>query len=140
MATGPVNVLVVGFVDGDFHGQMATALADLIDRGLVRIQDLVFISKDAEGNVTAVELDALGDTADQYARLDGEIGGLLSEADLAHAGADLAPGTAAAVLVWENLWSRDFTAALSSAGGTVLGFHQIPADDVDAAFAALTAD
>ena len=138
MATGPVNVMIVGFADGDFHGQMATAIADLIERGLVRVIDLVFVSKDTEGNVAAVELDALGTTADDYAGLDGEIGGLLSDEDLARAGAELAPGTAAAVLVWENLWSRDFQAALSSAGGTVLAFHQIPADDVDAAFAALT--
>ncbi len=138
MATGPVNVMIVGFANGDFHGQMATALADLIDRGLVRVIDLVFVSKDADGDVVAVELDALGNTADEYAALDGEIGGLLSDEDLAQAGADLAPGTAALLLVWENLWARDFQAALTSAGGTVLAFHQIPADDVDAAFAALT--
>ena len=137
MAHAPVDVLVAEFKDGEFHGQMARALTDLVERGVIHIIDLVFVRKDEDGNVAMIELDDLGDFSAAYAPLDGEYGGLLSDSDLAAATADLEPGTAAGLLVWENVWAADFVAALRSAGGQVVAYDRIPADVVDEAFAGI---
>jgi hypothetical protein len=139
MEIGPVSYLLATFVDGKFRGEMAGALANLVDRGLIHIIDLVFISKAEDGSIIASEIDDLEDGSG-YATIEGEYGGLLSESDLTEAAADLPPGTAAGLLVWENVWAREFTTALRSAGGEVLAFAQIPAEDVDLAFADLGTD
>ena len=141
MEIGPVDYLLATFVDGKFRGEMAVALADLVDKGLIHIIDLVFISKDADGSIIAQEIDALdGELSGTFATVDGEYGGLLSEADLALAAEDLPPGTAAGLLVWENVWAKDFATALRNAGGEVLAYDRIPAADIEQAFAGLGAE
>ncbi len=138
MEIGPVDYLLATFVDGKFRGEMAAALANLVDKGIIHIIDLVFISKAEDGSIIAQEIDALdGDLDGSYAKLDGEYGGLLSEADLALAAQDLPPGSAAGLLVWENVWAKDFATALRNAGGEVLAYDRIPADDIELAFADL---
>src|ERR1700712_1069605 len=141
MEIGPVDYLLATFVDGKFRGEMAVALADLGDKGLIHIIDLVFISKDADGSIIAQEIDALdGELSGTFATVDGEYGGLLSEADLALAAEDLPPCTAAGLLVWENVWAKDFATALRNAGGEVLAYDRIPAADIEQAFAGLGAE
>ncbi len=138
MEIGPVSYLLATFVDGKFRGEMAGALTDLVERGLIHIIDLVFISKAEDGSIIASEIDDLDDEqGGGYSTIEGEYGGLLSESDLAEAAADLMPGTAAGLLVWENVWARDFASALRNAGGEVLAFAQIPPEDVDLAFTGL---
>jgi hypothetical protein len=137
MPLGPVDFLLARFEHGQFHGQMASALADLVDKGLIHIIDLVFVRKEDDGNVTAFELDDLGELGSAYESVDGEAGGLLSEEDLQEAAAELQPGTAAALLVWENLWAKDFAEAMRSAGGEVLALERIPADAIQASYAGL---
>jgi hypothetical protein len=138
MEIGPVEYILATFVDGKFRGEMAAALADLVDKGLIHIIDLVFISKDEDGSIIAQEIDALdGELDGSYATVQGEYGGLLSEADLALAAADLPPGTAAGLLVWENIWAKDFATALRNAGGEVVAYARIPAEDVELAFTGL---
>ena len=138
MQRGPVDFLVAEFQEGSFHGGLTTAIARLVEQNIVHIIDLVFISKDADGNVEAIEIDALDDEAAEfYSGLDGEYGGLLSDEDLSAAGADLAPGSAAGLIVYENVWAREFLAALGEAGGTVISQARIPAEDVEVAFAGL---
>ena len=137
MPHAPVDVLVAEFKGGEFHGQMASALTDLVERNLIHIIDLVFVRKDEEGTVTLVELDDLGDLGSVYGSLEGEYGGLLSDSDIAAATADLEPGTAAGLLVWENVWAADFVAALRSAGGRVVAYERIASDAVEDAFAGI---
>lgn len=138
MRRGPVDFMVAEFRDGTFHGQLTSALAKLVDQGLIRIIDLVFISRDAEGELSSFEIDSLDtDAAEFYAGLEGEFGGLLSDGDLEAAAAELEPGSAAGLIVCEHLWAREFAEALDQAGGTVAALVRIPADDVDRAFADL---
>ena len=137
MPLGPVDFLLARFEQGQFHGQMASALADLVDKGLIHIIDLVFVRKEDDGSITAFELDDLGELGAAYDSVEGEAGGLLSEEDLAEAAAELEPGTAAALLVWENLWAKDFADAMRSAGGEVLAYERIPAGEIEAAYADL---
>ncbi|WP_029137977.1 DUF6325 family protein [Nakamurella lactea] len=138
MQRGPVDFLVAEFREGSFHGGIATAIARLVEQNIVHIIDLVFISKDADGNVDTIEIDALDDeAAGFYAGLDGEFGGLLSDSDLEAVAVELAPGSAAGLIVYENVWAREFLAALGEAGGNVISQARIPAEDVESAFAGL---
>jgi hypothetical protein len=140
MPLGPVDFLLARFEHGQFHGQMAEALADLVDKGIIHIIDLVFLRKEDDGTITTFEIDDLGELGSAYDDLDGEAGGLLSEEDLLAAAEDLEPGTAAGLLVWENVWAQGFVEALRSAGGEVIAYDRIPAADIEDAFAGLDDD
>ena len=76
MTIGPLEYIVVGFPGNKFNGAIAPALAKLIESNTIRILDLLFIAKDADGDVVAVEFDELDDLA-AFADLDGETGGLI---------------------------------------------------------------
>jgi len=132
-----VDFLLARFEHGQFHGQMADALADLVDKGIIHIIDLVFVRKEDDGTITTFELDDLGELASAYNNVDGEAGGLLSQEDLQAAAEDLEPGTAAGLLVWENVWAQGFVEALRSAGGEVVAYDRIPAADIEQAYADL---
>jgi len=81
MSIGPVEYLILGFPGNNFTGQIVPELAKLLDSGLVRLIDLTFISKDAAGHVAVVGLDAVEDRG-AFARLDGEVGGILTNEDI----------------------------------------------------------
>lgn len=135
MRHGPVDVVVVQFPAGVQHGSLVEALTQVVDQGLIRIVDIVFLSKKPDGSLVVGELDAVdSELGGLYAELDGDYGGLLSDEDLAAAAADLPLGTAAGVLVMEHLWARGLAAGLASAGGEVVSTTRIPAADVDTAF------
>jgi hypothetical protein len=90
MSIGPVEYVILGFPGNKFTGQIVPELAKLIDSGLVRIIDLTFISKDAAGRVEVVESDAVEELA-AFAGLDAEVGGILTDEDVAHAALSLEP-------------------------------------------------
>ena len=98
---------------------MATALADLVERGIIRILDLLIIQKDADGSIEALEIDDL-DAVDEIVHLEAEIAEILAADDVEHLAAAMEPGTVAGVLVWENLWAAPFGAAARKAGGQVV--------------------
>ena len=124
-AAAPAEYIIFGFPTTQFDGTMAPALADLAEKGLIRIRDLLFIMKDADGNVAAVEIDEV-DELKPFLDVKGEAGGLLTEEDVAHAAEALQPNTSAALLIWEDLWAADFANAVRNNGGVVLEGGRIP--------------
>ena len=101
--TAPVEYLIIRFPGNRFSGAIAPELAQLVESGIIRIIDLVFVKKDADGEVTIFEIDALDEAPDLgLDDLDGEAGGLLNEEDLELAAAALAPDSSAALIVWEQ--------------------------------------
>ena len=84
MAIGPVEYIIVGFPGNQFNGEIAPELGKLVDSGTIRILDLVFITKDADGNVEAIEFEDHDDVA-LFAALDGEVGGFISDEDIDYA-------------------------------------------------------
>ena len=136
MGIGPVEYLILGFPGNNFTGQIAPELAKLIDSGLVRIIDLTFISKDADGAVQVFEYDAVEELA-AFAGLDAEVGGLLTDEDVAHAALSLEPNTSAALLVWEDTWAAPFAAAVRNANGVILEGARIPREIIEGAMIAL---
>jgi Family of unknown function (DUF6325) len=132
--TGPVDYLIVAFPGNEFRGDIAPALADLVESETIRIIDLAFVGKDAEGNVIAFELtDIDPEVREGFEKAGIEINGLFNEDDLEAAGEELEPDSSAALIVWENVWARHVAQTIRDAGGEVLDFERVPHDVVQAA-------
>ena len=136
MTIGPVEYLILGFPGNKFTGEIVPELAKLIESGLVRIIDLTFISKDAAGGVEVVEYDAVEELA-AFVGLDAEVGGILTDEDVAYAATSLAPNSSAALLVWEDTWAGPFAAAVRKANGVILEGARIPREIIEEAMGAL---
>jgi len=135
---GPVDYLVVEFPGSKFNGEIAPTLVDLIDRGTIRVLDLIMITKEADGSFDAIELDDVEDGAlGELHRLETEIAELLSADDVANLAEALEPGSTAGVLVYENLWAAPFASAVRHCGGQLIANGRIP---VQALIASLEAD
>jgi len=124
---GPVDYLVVEFPGNRMTGEGLPLLVDLVDRGLIRVLDLVFVKKEEDGAVTAIQIaDLDGDGQLDLAVFEGASSGLLGDDDLADAGGVLEPGSSAGVLVYENIWAAPFAAALRRGGGQLVASGRIP--------------
>jgi hypothetical protein len=131
---GPVEYLIVAFPGNRFRGEIAPALAGLVEAGTIRIIDLAFVGKDEDGEVTAFELtDIDPEVRKGLEGLGVEVTGLLNEDDLAAAAEELEPGSSAALLVWEDVWAREVAQAMRDAGGELYDFGRLPHEVVQAA-------
>jgi hypothetical protein len=129
---GPVEILVVGFPGNQFTGEIAPALAELVQSGLIRVIDLVFVAKDADGNVVGIELSDIDPAASAaFQPHVEEPSGLLAEEDIEDLGADLPPDSSAAILLFEHLWATKFRDAVLDSGGELLASIRIPKEVVD---------
>ena len=138
---GPVDYMIVAFPGNKFRGEIAPALADLVDNGTIRIIDLAFVGKNAEGEVVAFELmDLEPDVKKAFEDMGVEVTGLFNEDDLMSTGEKLEPDTSAALLVWENLWARNVADGIRNAGGIMVDFQRIPHEVVQAAREAVLAE
>ena len=130
MAIGPVEYMIVGFPGSQFNGEIAPALANLIESGTIRLLDLVFITKDTDGNTAAVEFDEHEALAD-FGSIDGDVGGVISPEDIEHAAESLEAGDSAALLIWEDTWATPFAEAMRKSGGVLLEGGRIPHDIIE---------
>jgi hypothetical protein len=135
---GPVDYLVVEFPAGasSFTGEMAAKLRALVDSGTIRVIDVLILTKDADGTVEATELAEIGELGDLQA-IEAELGELLAAEDVDHLAAAMEPGSAAGVLVWENLWAAPFASAVRHSGGQLIANGRIP---IQAIIASIQAD
>jgi hypothetical protein len=131
----PTEYTILGFEGNHFSGEIVPEIAALVDRGMVRILDAVFLSRAPDGNLVALEIDEDEDLA-VFAAIDGEIGGLIGPEDIAHAAA-IEGGSSMLLIVWENLWLAPLAGAIRRAGGSVLEGGRIPDDLVEDAHALL---
>ena len=137
---GPVEYLLVAFPGNKFNGDIVPALTELTDKGIIHIIDLVFIRKDADGNVVAAELEDLpAEVAAAFDDLDGDISDLVSEDDIAIAAESLDPDSSAGLLVYENVWATRFRDAIVDSGGRLVDRGHIPPEALEAALEAAQA-
>ena len=142
MEIGPVEYMVVGFPGNKFSGEIAPALAELVDSGTIRIIDLTFVSRGEDGEVVGFELNDLDPALQDSLRSAGaEPGNLLSDDDIREVGESLEPNSSAAVLAWEDLWAARLAQAMRDADGVLLDLQRVPHEVVMAAreFAAANA-
>jgi hypothetical protein len=136
---GPIDYLLVEWPGKQPEGEIAPYLVDLVDRGMIRILDLVFLAKGDDGTIAAMEITDVGGEVAELAIFEGASSGLLDDEDLDEAGAALEPGTSAALLVYENTWAGPFAAAVRRSGGQLVASGRIPINDVLAALDAVEA-
>jgi hypothetical protein len=131
---GPVDYLVVEFPGNKMTGEGFPLLVDLHDRGIIRILDLVFVTKDLDGNVSGLAIsDFDADGTLDLAVFEGVRSGLLGDDDVEEASAALQPGNAAGILLYANTWAAPFAAELLRGGAQVVASGRIPAEDLVAA-------
>ena len=137
---GPIDYLVIEFPGSRMTGEGLPLLVDLVDRGIIRILDLVFVTKSEDGTTTAVELaDVDGDGQLDLTVFGGASSGLLDQDDLDEAGSVLEPGSSAGVLVYENLWAAPLAVALRRGGAQMVASGRIPVQALLAAVEAAEA-
>ena len=135
MAIGPVEYVIIGFPGNQFKGEIVPALTELVENGTVRILDLVFVMKDADGNITSMEYEDLPGMSD----VEGEADGLFNEEDMEMAAEVLEPNSSGLLIVWEDTWAAPLAEALRNAGGVIVAGERIPREIVEAAYEGLPA-
>ena len=134
---GPIDYIVVEFPGSKMNGEAFPHLIDLVDRGIVRILDLVFVTKELDGSVKGIAIADFDDDGElDLAVFEGASSGLISDDDIEEAGGILEPGSSAGILVYENVWAGPFASALRRGGGQLVASGRIP---VQAMLAALEA-
>jgi hypothetical protein len=126
--------MIVAFPGNKFRGAIVPALQELVDSQTIRIIDLTFVAKDAEGDVATFEVSDLDpDVQAALERMGAEATGLFNEEDMMAAAEELEPNSSAALLIWEDLWATRLTEAIRDADGVLFDLGRIPHEVVIAA-------
>jgi uncharacterized membrane protein len=127
VSLGPIEFLALKFPGNEFRGEILPALADLVEAETIRIVDLLFVQKTANGEVRVIELTDLGQ--DDYAAFDAvvsDVSGLLGHDDAQMVANALEPNSSAALMLFENVWATRFVDAVANAKGEVIMSERIP--------------
>lgn len=136
MSLGPVEYMVIEFPGNQFKGEIVPALREVVDKGVIRIIDLVFVRKDEQGNVNVMELaDLQKDAADAFAPLAREASTLFAEEDIGKVSEVMEMNSSVALLLFEHVWATRFRNAVLAANGRLIAGERIPREVVDAAVA-----
>jgi len=128
---GPVDIVVIGYpADAPRTGEAIPIFVDLVDKGIIRVLDVLLVNKAQDGTVAGIELSDLGEGLEELQVFEGARTGMLGEEDTSVAGDALEPGESAVMICFENAWAAPFTSAVRRNGGQVLAFERIPAQDV----------
>lgn len=141
---GPVDYIVVEFPDTTVPKDVLPRLVDLVDQGTVRILDVAFLRKEADGSVVGLDIGELSGGAVDVGVFEGAASGLVGSEDRDEAAAAIEPGRAAMVVLYENLWAIPFASALRRARAELVASGRVPVaallDALDAAEAAKPVD
>ena len=138
---GPIDIVVIAYpADAPMTGEAVPLFMDLVASGIVRVLDVMFVVKNADGtfsgfDATDLDRDSVGD----FTEFAGASSGLLSDDDLATAADAIEPGSAAVTIVYENRWAAPFAAAVRRNGGVMVASERIPVQDLVAALDAAEA-
>jgi hypothetical protein len=129
---GPVDIVVIEYPpDAPMTGEAMPIFLDLVDRGIIRVLDVLFVKQNEDGTAegfAASELDA--DTLGDFKVFEGASSGLLGQDDVASAGEMLEPGSYGVMIVYENRWAAPFVAAVRRNGGQVVATQRITAQEL----------
>lgn len=133
MGVGPIDVVIIGFPGNKFTGRIAPAVMELVDSGTIRVIDLLFVMKDADGVVLTIDAADLDpDTGPSFMAINVVQPGALGAEDADEIADDLAPNTSALLIAFENAWAAKFVEAVRAADGFLIDQIRIPADVTEA--------
>jgi hypothetical protein len=129
---GPIDIVVIAYpADAPKTGEAVPIFVDLVDRGIIRVLDVLFVIQNEDGTVSGFEATDLdSDRIGDFKVFEGASTGLLGEEDVASVGETLEPGTAAVMIVYENRWAAPFAAAVRRNGGVLVANHRITAQEL----------
>jgi hypothetical protein len=138
---GPIDIVVIGYRAGaPMTGEAVPLLLDLVERGIIRVLDVMFVVKNEDGTFSGFEASDLeADSVGDFREFEGASSGLLGEEDAATAAEEIEPGSAAVLIVYENRWAGPFAAAVRRNGGEVLAYERVPVQSLIAALDAAEA-
>jgi uncharacterized membrane protein len=127
MTLGPLEYTVIGFPETGFDGSIAREIEKVVERGIIRLVDVVAISKDTSGTTVVAEIDNKADPRfATFAGLLKDRMALFTEEDLESIAESLDPGTAALALLFEHHWAVDIKTAVQARGGRLVARAVIP--------------
>ena len=126
---GPIDYIIVEFKQNKFNGEILKALEKATNEGTIAVLDIALVSKDANGDVTSLELSEIEDKMiAEFAKAKGIDSGLVSDDDVAEVAELLDNDSSAGLLVIEQLWAKDLKKAILNAGGELLAEGRIHPD------------
>ena len=139
---GPIDIVVIAYpVDAPMTGEAVPIMLDLVERGIIRVLDVLFVMQNEDGTFSGFEASDLDEKGvGDFKAFEGATSGLLGEDDVATASEALEPGSAAVMIVYENRWAGPFAAAVRRNGGVVIDNQRIPVQDVIDALDAVEAN
>jgi hypothetical protein len=129
---GPIDIIVIAYPAGaPMTGEAVPLFIDLVDRGIIRVLDVMFVTKNEDGTFSGFDAKDLDeDSVGDFAVFTGASSGLLGDEDLENAAGAIEPGSAAVIIVYENRWAAPFAAAVRRNGGVLVASERIPAGDL----------
>jgi len=129
---GPIDIVVIAYpASAPMTGEAAPLLVDLVERGIIRVLDAMFVIKNEDGTFSGFDATDLTDKGvGEFTVFEGASSGLLGEEDVARTADEIEPGSAAVMIVYENRWAAPFVSAVRRNGGVPVAFERIPAQDL----------
>lgn len=131
MPLGPVDVYIIGFPGNNFRGEIVPAILEQVEKGVIRVVDLLFVAKDLEGNVAVLAIEDLGPEGAAFAEVEVMQSNALNEEDAEEVAEDIPAGSSALLIAYENTWMQDLVGAFARADAVVIDQIRIPADVVN---------
>jgi hypothetical protein len=131
MPLGPVDVYIIGFPGNNFRGEIVPAILEQVEKGVIRVVDILFVVKDLDGNVATLTIEDLGPEGAAFAEVDVIQAGALNEEDADEVAEDIPAGSSALLIAYENTWMQDLVLAFARADAVVIDQIRIPADVVN---------
>ena len=131
MPLGPVDVYIIGFPGNNFRGEIVPAILEQVEKGVIRVVDVLFVAKDLDGNVAVLTIEDLGPEGAAFAEIDVIQSDALNEEDAEEVAEDIPAGSSALLIAYENTWMQDLVMAFARADAFVIDQIRIPADVVN---------
>lgn len=130
---GPLEYIVIGFTGNTFDGSIAREIERVVESGTIRLIDIVFVGRDADGNIAIVELDNKDDPRfAPFATLLRDRMALLTPEDLEQVASEVPANTSGLVMLFEHRWAEHIKEAMAAAGGFLVGRSVIPPEVLEA--------
>jgi hypothetical protein len=123
---GPVDYLVVGFPGNRFSGEIVPEIATLEKQGIIRVIDMVLVTKDANGKLFITEAsDLKGDAGRAFEQIARNTREWFYEGDIETIASNIPNNSSAGILLFENVWAIKLKEALMNSGAELIDMGRI---------------